>query len=331
MAHNLMIEKGKASMMYTGETPWHKLGTKLSSPASSAEAIKAAGLDWKVTKKRLFAIDGGDILKTDKFAVVRQDLWGKQDCKTLGVVSDAYTPVQNVDAFSFFDNIVGKGEAIYHTAGALGDGERIWILAKLPNDIVVKGDDVLNKFLLMANGHDGTLSVQIKFTPIRVVCQNTLTQALNTDSSGLKISHSRNVHNRLADAATTLGIIQTRFDDLEKMFKQMAEKKLNTDKLSEYHQRVFPVPKVIKTKDDEAKTRMMEKMKTESAHYFAEGFGNDMEGIKGTLWAAYNGITEYIDHHREAKNGVDKLNYIWFGGGHAIKAKAYNEALLLLK
>jgi len=223
MAHDLNIENGKASMMYTGATPWHRLGTKLAQPATSKQAIQAANLNWRVIKKRLYAIDGGEVLKSDKYAIVREDKWGKEGCKVLGVVSDGYTPVQNSDAFDFFDSIVGNGEAVYHTAGALGNGERVWILAKLPDDICVAGDDVVNKFLLLANAHDGTMSVQIKFTPVRVVCQNTLTQALSIDNIGIKIAHSRKVHNKLSVASETLGIIRLRYDDLAKSFEGMAK------------------------------------------------------------------------------------------------------------
>jgi len=331
MAHELFIENGEASMMYTGKTPWHGLGTQLKKPATSAQAIKAARLNWNVAKKPLYAIGEGEVLRSDRYAIVREDKWGKPGCKVLGVVSEAYTPVQNRDAFTFFDNIVGNGEAIYHTAGALGNGERIWILAKLPADIRVTDDDVVNKYLLLANGHDGISSVQIKFTPVRVVCQNTLSQALSIDNTGIKISHSRNVHERLSGAAEDLGIIQVKYNELETAFKQMSLRSLNTADLNAYYSNVFPIPKKIKTKADKDKLKSMGEMRLHSTNYFENGKGNNLRGVKRTLWAAYNGITEYIDHHRELKNGADKLNYIWFGGGHAIKAKAFAEACRQMK
>jgi phage/plasmid-like protein (TIGR03299 family) len=330
MAHELMIENTEASIMYVGQVPWHGLGKQLDNPATSAEAIKAANLDWQVVKKPLYAIEGDTRVKTDKFAVVRQDKWGQKECKVLGIVGDAYTHVQNSDAFQFFDKIVGAGEAIYHTAGALGNGERIWILAKLPSDIEVKGD-MVNKFLLLANGHDGSLSVQIKFTPIRVVCQNTLTQALTTDATGLRIPHGRSVHARLSKAPEALGIIRKTFDDLQKMFDMMASKELDTDLLNKYHQEVFPLPKEIKTKEDAAKDKMMRGMRDAATYFFENGAGNNQPKIKRTLWTAYNGITEFIDHHRQLNSRVDKLKYIWFGSGNAVKVKAYDQALLLLK
>ena len=155
MSHNLMIQNGEASMMYVGGVPWHGLGTALDKPATAEEAIQAARLDWTVKKLPLYASDGDNSLLRlpvpDKYAVAREN-----SLDVLGVVGSSYTTVQNREAFAFFDPIVGKQAAVYHTAGALGKGERVWILAKLPDSIRVVGDDITDKFLLLTNSHDGT-------------------------------------------------------------------------------------------------------------------------------------------------------------------------------
>jgi Domain of unknown function (DUF932) len=101
---------------------------------------------------------------------------------------------------------------VYHTAGALGNGERVWILAKLPDDIRVIGDDIANKYLLLSNRHDGYSAVQIKFTPIRVACQNTLTMALSQGPT-LRVPHTKDVHQRLRIAANMLNTIKVRYND----------------------------------------------------------------------------------------------------------------------
>ena len=156
MGHGIWNNSGHASMMYVGKEPWHGLGTKLSKPATSAEAIKAAHLDWDVTLKPVAAVDGyREYPIKNRFAIVPCDGWGTTDCPVFGLVGRGYTPLQNREAFAFFDPIAGKDAAIYHTAGALGRGERIWILAKLPGHICVAGDDITEKFLLLSNSHEG--------------------------------------------------------------------------------------------------------------------------------------------------------------------------------
>lgn len=182
MAHELEIRNGKASMMYVGDLPWHGLGTALQKPATATEAIKAAKLDWEVVKTPVYACVGNNrLVPTDSFAVVRSDMVDKPECEVLGVVGKDYTPLQNRDAFSFFDPIAGEGAAIYHTAGVLAGGRRVWMLAKLPGETRVIGDDISHKYLLLFNSHDGSGAVGVKFTPVRVVCQNTLTMALQRE------------------------------------------------------------------------------------------------------------------------------------------------------
>ena len=209
-------------MMYVGGVPWHGLGTVLDKPATAEEAIQAARLDWQVKKLPLYASEGdGSLLRLpvpDKYAVARENSFD-----VLGVVGSSYTPVQNREAFAFFDPIVGKQAAIYHTAGALGKGERVWILAKLPDSIRVVGDDITDKFLLLTNSHDGTSSLQVKFTPVRVVCQNTLSLAINQGGAGIKISHHTDIHQRLKAAEKMLGIVHHQFDELADTFREMVQ------------------------------------------------------------------------------------------------------------
>jgi len=328
MAHEIYIRNGKASMFYVGDPPWHGLGTALAKPATAEEAIKAAGLDWEVVKIPLYATDDrGSCRIPDKYAIVPEDRWGSDDCPIFGTVGECYTPLQNSHAFGFFDPIVGKNAAIYHTAGALGAGERIWILAKLPTDIRVVGDDIASKFLLLSNSHDGQGSVQIKFTPIRVVCQNTLTQALRTGPT-VRVPHFRNLDERLRFAERTLGFLDQRFSALEQSFQAMAKIQLDSAGAIDYFTRVFPNPANSENRRALAKA---EENRLWSTYFFEKGKGNQIPGVSGTLWAAYNGVAELIDHRRPRNTSDERrLNSVWFGEGYLAKARAYEAAIKML-
>jgi phage/plasmid-like protein (TIGR03299 family) len=320
MSDNLLIQNGQASMFYVNEVPWHRQGTKLDHPATAQEAITAAQLDWKVVKLPLFA-GSKRIPVTDRFAVVRRtgELIQKTD-PVLGVVSNEYTPLQNRQAFQFFDPIVGQNAAVYHTAGALGNGERVWILAKLPGHIRVVGDDITEKYLLLSNSHDGKSSVTIKFTPVRVVCQNTLTLALN-EGSAWRVSHHADIHQKLRQAHQMLGLIHDRFAGMEQTFQAMSRVQLDSQRLGEYLAAVYP------DQAEPEKQSLVQRDRHWSEFFFDQGRGNRLAGVAGSLWAGFNGITEWIDHHKTRQNPNQRLNSAWFGESARIKVRAYTVAM----
>jgi phage/plasmid-like protein (TIGR03299 family) len=267
MAHELLIENGKAAMMYVGEAPWHGLGQKLDKPATAAEAIKAARLDWEVAKIPLYVKAKRQYRQVAAtYATVRTD---RPVPAPLGIVGQDYEPLQNRDAFKWFDGIVGQGAAIYHTAGVLGIGERVWILAKLPGEIRVKGEDICEKFLLLSNSHDGQSSVQVKFTPIRVVCQNTLTMALSSGRT-VRITHTRSIQERMEAAKENLGIIRDRFRRIEKDFQRFAEVPMTGNRLTVYLGAVFPLPQ---DEHDKAARKRVEIARQECRRLFDVGRG----------------------------------------------------------
>jgi phage/plasmid-like protein (TIGR03299 family) len=328
MPHNISQKNGQAEIMVVGEPAWHRLGTVLDKPATAEGAIKAAHLNWEVIKQPLFAGENEHYPIPNYYAIVRGDDWGKAKKATvLGIVGEDYTPIQNREAFKFFDSIVGEKAAIYHTAGALGNGERVWILAKLPGDICVIGDDITKKYLLLSNSHDGNSAVQIKFTPIRVVCQNTLTMALSQGPT-LRVPHTRDVQERLTIAANMLNAVKVRYTELESVFRKMTDVQVGGDTLQHYLAQVFPDPR---RKADEARyERALEQARTDRAgaeYLFEMGKGNQQRGVAGTLWAAYNGVAEYIDFRRYAKAAdTRQVEAIWFGDGYSVKARAYTIA-----
>ncbi|MHB9109493.1 MAG: DUF932 domain-containing protein [Armatimonadota bacterium] len=326
MAHELLIRDGKAAMMYVDEVPWHGLGTRLLAPPTAEEAITAAGLNWTVQKKQLFAIEGATAMPVEgKFAIVPSDQWGKPDCPIFGVVSDGYEPLQNNAAFAFFDPIIEMGAATYETAGALFDGKRVWVLAKMAGLIRVGRNDVVDQYLLLSNSHDASSAVQIKFTPIRVVCNNTLTMALQT-SPMQRVFHDRNLGRRMMEAQEMLTEIVRYYQELGETFQALAEIEMNQERLAEYLTAIFPDPK---DPEDERAMKYVNMNRAAAERLFQHGKGNDEPDVRGTLWAAYNGITEFIDHRDKipfVRTEHGRLDYMWFGEGYRIKARAFELA-----
>ena len=259
----------------------------------------------------------------NKFATVRTD----RPETVLGIVGSTYTPLQNSEAFQFFDSIVGDGQAVYHTAGSLLDGKLVWILAKLPGVIRVTGEDITEKYLLLSNSHDGSSAVQIKFTPIRVVCNNTLTMAFG-DQQYLSVYHQRNIKTKLSEVPKLLNVINTRYTQIDESLKELVKIQMTDVTLEKYLSDVFPDPK--RKKDEKLYEYELARAKTNrewSKYFFENGVGNNFPGVSGSLWASLNGITELIDHKVTKQKQDRKLNTIWFGDGAAVKAKAYKQAV----
>jgi len=326
MAHNLSEKDGKTTMFYVGDKPWHNLGTELNEPATAKEAIQAASLDYEVVKEDIRTQSGIKIL--EKVATVRQDT-----NQYLNVVGRDYQIIQNVEAFDFFDHVVGQGKAIYHTAGALGKGERVWILAKLPNDIVVANKDNVEKYLLLTNSHDGRTALRMFFTPVRVVCQNTLVMALgNHSEEGVVIRHTGSIKDKLEEATRLLGISQKFYSDLEKQFQLLTDRTLNTSELRHYYNLVVYGNAVVGREETTKSTPIMENRITKMTELFETGKGNNVEGVRGTLWVAMNSVTEYVDHFRSHVDTDDsKLKNVWFGAGARLKQRAFDVATSLVK
>lgn len=320
-----------AALMYVREAPWHGLGQRLDEAPTSAVAITTAGLDYSVSVDDLFTSEG----TLCPFArVVRRD----DNRAMLGSVGPAYKPIQNVEAFDFLDSLVGGDGLRYETAGALGIGERVWMLARTPGEMRVgKTDDIIHKYLLLTNTHDGTGAARCLFTPIRVVCQNTLRAALRDTESGVKIRHTGDVRAKLNDARATLGLSDVYFARMQEAANLMASKAMNSDRLRTYFEAVIPDP--VSTDDKPATPRQVAAVaetRSQLHELFESGNGADIKGVRGTLWVAYNAVTEYVDQVKPTAmaRGASledrrstRLDSIWFGQGAALKGRAFAEAM----
>lgn len=319
MAHNI------DSMAYYGEPPWHGLGTKVPARANAETMIKAAGLDWIVEKQPVHGAKRDEDDNPLRYQLVRKARNEKEHDTILGLVSPIYEPLQNREAFNFFDNIVEGGSAIFETAGALGDGERVWVLAKLPGEIRVIGNDIVNKYLLLSNNHAGKESVIIKFTPIRVVCQNTLMIAMKDGEKAVKIRHTKNISKRLAEVPDILGISKELYEHAREIFQTLARVRMKENRLNEYLEALFP-----RTKKQIEERKYPEKWGN-IKELFEIG-DRELNDGRGSLWAAYNAVVRFEDYRTTKEAGPDRrLNRTWFGSGADLKMKALEVAKELSK
>lgn len=318
------------TMAYAGDKPWHDLGTEVPATVTAADMIRAAGLDWEIEKRPargaqpVRRTNGQDVYS--RYELVRPPGPGTEDEEVvLGIVSQRYQPLQNSEAFDFFDPIVDRKEAFFETAGALGQGERVWVLAKLPDVIqVVRGDDCC-RYLLLSNTHTGKGSVIVKFTSVRVVCQNTLVLALKGGQAEFRVRHSRRVADRLRQTAELIAATTEVFKRSEAVFKKMAGWQLTTQRLTEYLEGVFPKSAAQRRDDTQPPKwvhveRLMEKVPD-----------LQLPGVRGTLWAAYNAITRFEDY-RQVRDEVAeaRLDRVWFGTSANVKLKAFTKAQELM-
>ena len=312
------------SMAWTGSTPWHRQGVQVQDPMTAEQAIKTGGLDWEVEKVPLFALNGErNIRVKDTFATRRTDRLDQLCGGHLGVVGRGYHPLQNRDAFSFLDPLRLENEAVFHTVGALDGGRRVWLLAKLPSIIRVIGDDITEKYLLVANSHDGTSAVNVLLTPMRVVCQNTLNLALH-GGGGISIRHFSNVHDKVKQAHLLLGIVNTTYDRAEVSMQAMTRVQMTSKRLKGYFNAVMPLP------EEETEKQRVQVHHQRLEQLFTEGDGNQLPGVRGTLWAAYNGVTQFGTRESYSSRMKSPLKSIWFGRGRQLNERAFSEAGRLL-
>ncbi|MDN3694233.1 DUF932 domain-containing protein [Chryseobacterium tructae] len=337
MAHNLNFNNrtGKYSFFSVKEKAWHNLGQIVEDYPTSEEAIRFAGLDYEVEKSPLFTkatgiietLDGlvmnnSELEISNYFANIRTD-----NNMVLGVVGKDYHIVQNREAFSFFDDIVGGGAGIsYETAGALGNGERIFITAKLPDYIRVgNGDDITEKHIFLTTSHDGSGSITAAFTPVRIVCQNTLYASLKNMSNVVRIKHTAGAKQRLDDAHKVMGLANTLSDQLEKTFNHWAKITIGDAEMKKLIQLALCPNKetlthLQKGNFDELST-VFKNTVDEAFAYAMISDTQQMETTKGTLFGAYNAVTGFYQNVKTYKDDEAKLQSIIFGGTAQMKSQ----------
>lgn len=320
MAHELEIINGKAQAFFVGETPWHKLGTVLEAPPTIEEGIRLAGLDWTVGLKPLQTMEGETV---DHRATYR-----RTDGKIFGVVGPAYTPLQNSEAFQWFQPLLDTGEVFLHTAGSLQEGRKVWMLAKINKPALEIADgDTVERFILLSNSHDGTRAVRVGFTPIRVVCANTLRMAHDADMEAnrlIKVLHTKNVLVALDRLREMMNVANASFEATADQYRKLARYHVSRADMKRYIKIVLGVEN-----EDDAKLPAQTLNKIRAILVLAEkGKGNDTQAVRGTLWAAYNGLTEYLGTEF-GRNQENRMDALWFGQNATLSSKALEIALTM--
>lgn len=304
MAH--MIEK----MFSVREKPWHGLGTIVMETPTSADALRLAGLDWNVVQESVYT-DSKE--KVEGYKVNIRDF----DRKVLGVVSDRYRVVQNVDAFSFTDGLLGKGVR-YETAGSLQNGKRVWLLARLPKEYIIAGERI-NPYLVFSNTHDGSSSVKVAITPVRVVCNNTLNLALDTTRRSFSMIHTGNVQDKIQEARDTLFMAEKYMDNLGVEFEQLRRQKVTDAQVKEYVELLLPMEKeptpvqsknILRLRDDIMKR-----------YYDAP----DLKKVGNNAYRFINAVSDFATHAEPLRRTVNYKENL-FGriiDGNPLIDKAY--------
>lgn len=323
MAHELEIINGKGQMFSVTETPWHGLGTVVSNAPSIEDVLNLSGLNWSVELQPTFLADGTE---TKQKAIVRDS-----DKSILGYVGDRYRPLQNTEALSFFEKFHTSGLVDFETAGSLRNGQRIWIMAKFKenSEVAITKNDTVRKYLLLSNGHDGVMGIRVGFTPIRVVCANTLAAAHNEDGEANKlisVFHTKNTMQNLEAIRDIINTTNQSFEATVEQYKAMAKKQIKKDHLARYVDIVFYNSKQAETDREKL---MRENMTENITRLFEYGHGNQDQDVRGSVWALYNGVTQYLSY--EAGRSSDtRLNNLWFGTAKNVNQKAFDTAMKIV-
>ena len=269
------------SMFYVRETPWHGLGVKVMEAPNSRDALVAAGLDWNVIQEQIYT-DTRELIDGYK-ANVRNS-----DRKVLGVVTDRYKVVQNAEAFSFTDELLGEGVR-YETAGSLQGGKKVWLLGHLPHEYIISGERI-SPYLVFSNTHDGSGAIKVALTPIRVVCQNTLNLALSTAQRSWSMIHTGDIKGKMQEARDTLFMAQKYMDKLGKEFENLRKKSLTDKQVMEYIEILLPIEDGSTPQQIKNMKRLREDMKL---RYFE---APDLQDVGNNAYRFINAVSDFATH-----------------------------------
>lgn len=298
------------TMFSTREKPWHGLGTIVAEAPDSREALTLAGLDWKVIQKKIYT---GDRKLIHGYRANVRD----SDHQFLGVVSDRYRVVQNEDAFAFTDALLGEGVR-YETAGSLQSGRRVWMLAKLPNEYIILGEQI-SPYLVFSNTHDGSGAVKVAMTPVRVVCSNTLNLALHTTKRCWSAKHTTNIADRLEEAEETLLFAESYMTALGAEFEELCKVQMSDRKVMESVKELLPMKDDMTIQQKKNVRNLQEDLKR---RYFD---APDLQEVGRNAYRFVNAVSDFATHNRPLRETANYKENLFMRtmDGNALIDKAY--------
>ena len=320
MAHNLKSNvDGNIAMMFSGTTPWHGLGTECLDSFHAAAAMEA--FPFTYASETIHRPDGAVI--PNKKSVVISDT-----NKIVGVVGDGYEIVQPSQAFEFMDSISEQGRLLYKTVGALGDGEKIWLLAHTPDHIFepIKGDPI-EEYLLFSTSYDGSSANEVRGTSITVVCQNTLHQAMGRSKACISIRHTKNASGRLRMAAEIMQSYERQNKTFREAMIYLAKHPITDKLVHDFEVDMFG--DISHIEEGRGRTIMLNKLQ-KFEELMITGKGTDIKGRVGTVYGMMQAYTEWADHFSTVKGTSDRTNAIVFGTASKEKSRALDVALQLV-
>lgn len=313
MSHMIEMVDGEAQMAWTGETPWHGLGKQVPADLTPEQMMKAAGLDWEVKKIPAYATVGKKRIAVGKSALIRTS-----DNKLLDVVGDDWNPCQNAEAFEFFNDFIGNGDMTMETAGSIMNGKRVFALARVKESFELFKGDKVDAHLLFSNPHMYGKTIDIQFTPVRVVCWNTLSLSLSLGSKN-RVSVSHRVKFDGDTVKQMMGIAKDKLTTYKEAAAYLGSKRFTDESIQEYFGRVFGTVRGKKAEEDKNSRNARiayDILEQQPGANFA----------KGSWWQGFNAATFMVDHVI-GRNQDNRMNSAWFGWGRNLKVKALETAM----
>lgn len=323
-------------MAYVGDTPWHSLGHRLQPKQPLEVWAQQAGMDWAIQETPVRYMAGSSIEDRGELQILesfpeQKVLYRSDTGAALSVVSNRYQVVQPRAVLEFYRDLTEIGGYEMETAGVLKGGRKVWALARTGKQAVLKGSDTVNGYLLFATSCDGTLATSVTPTTVRVVCNNTLTVALDGSSQVIRVPHNTSFD---ADAVKRqLGIAIGQWDDFMYRMKVLSERKVKNSEALQYIERVLygadhADGATASNAEANAAPRAWAARKVLEL-YEGKGRGAELAAAKGTTWGLLSAMTEYVDHERRARSREYRLDSAWFGQGAVIKQRALDHAISL--